>query len=362
MCSGLHTVLLFQKRSTCSYRICQELGVLYSVLLCTEPTSGWIILGQNLSSLQERLKTEPFLSHCEIVEIGDQPIIEHIGNFAVYPPSGSTVELEILFDMECDASKRKLMLVLPGHLVVNTEQREELLKQPEFIHRYRAEILPPDLGDNLQLYLNGEFVEINVANFCFDLCETKYPHAHLDEQCKNLLRDIAVAVVYLVQHDDDRMLENYDRHRLLRCSDKDVKNMSRQYLAVFISKERHRGWLFPVHPLTGAREGARPPILGALGDLCQVLFVSPDHEFIPGNCGEVVCIQDKVSEEFYCIGMLVGRIRMLNNIYQATVLFYNLESLMQQYPEVAEDYWVHRREENVMSFRESMHFKCKTDL
>ena len=295
MCSGLHTVLLFQKRSTCSYRICQELGVLYSVLLCTEPTSGWIILGQNLSSLQERLKTEPFLSHCEIVEIDDQPIIEHIGNFAVYPPSGSTVELEILFDMECDASKRKLMLVLPGHLVVKDEQREELLKQPEFIHRYRAEILPSD-SDNLQLYLNGEFVEINVANFCFDLCETKYPHAHLDEQCKNLLRDIAVAVVYLVQHDDDRMLENYDRHRLLRCSDKDVKNMSRQYLAVFISKERHRGWLFPVHPLTGAREGARPPILGALGDLCQVLFVSPDHEFIPGNCGEVVCIQDKVSE------------------------------------------------------------------
>ena len=73
-----HTVLLFQKFCTCCYKICEELGVVFSILICMEPTSGWIILGHNLSSLQERLETEPFLSHCEIVEIGDEPSIEHL--------------------------------------------------------------------------------------------------------------------------------------------------------------------------------------------------------------------------------------------------------------------------------------------
>ena len=326
------------------------------MLLRTEPASGWIILGHNLSSLQERLKTESFLSHCEIVEIGDEPIIEHLAHLISYLPSGSKVELEILFDMECDSSGRRLMLVLPGHLVVNAEQREELLKQPEFIHRYRAEILPPDSADNLQFHFNGSLVTMDMIKFCFDLCETKYPNAHLDTQCKNFLRDIAVAVVQLAPNDSIRMNPT---HKLLKCSGEDVENMSRQYLAVFISKERHRGWLFPVYPLTNS--GPRPPILGVLGDLCQVLFKSPDHVFIAGNCGEAVCVQDKVSGEFYCIGMLVGRIRELRNIYQATVLFYNLESLMQQYSEVAEDYWVHRRRENVLPYSENIHFTCMMD-
>lgn len=356
--------------------------VSYAVLISESLYGKSLILGQNVNKLKRHLLEDQMFSKCEVREIEDRLITEQWTQVDLTYRKWDGDDNLVTRSVECELMLQQVDyltlkrgdvvngVVVPAHVMFDDDDCKLMTMDPAAIERIRKTVTLDAENSTIKMTIHNEEEEIiSYGDRYLDWCYTPYFGAHVPEQSKCFVRDIAFLPIRSDHNEEGQeklrdQVSSTVRHtiigavmsgnrgdKILRITPDDLFKMADRETAVFIGEDHLRGWVVPPPVCLASEALVSPGISNRRSQLAKdegnrsssaqpppqmyLLHFCAKRKLREGNCGRIIYVKQIGSGTCYRLGMLIGRVRDYPNIYQAVVLCHNIDSLVKRYRKIS---------------------------